>query len=325
MFWLAHIRSLLTRRAADAPPPEMVCPVNASSSPHETTPQRLQRLGQWCLEGRLAAAEVELHEWQRHADCPTAARTLLSALLARRGMTDDARQILHAAGELDAPAAVLQAALLIVADLPDAARRCVSHLDAHHGDDGWVRQWIGYVEAPCGNELPQVSPAVIEQLAADLLAQPLALLSLVAALKVAPDAEQVLLLRRAGARAYHDLHEGRRGLVLCQAMADLALLAQDADDARRWAHRGLKLEPYSAPLALVLAAVEDDPAQGPPAVNVLAEVAHKHPDYPDVLAALIRREGAQGRREAARRRLTAWLSREPRNLTARRLHQELAA
>jgi hypothetical protein len=117
----------------------------------------------------------------------------------------------------------------------------------------------------------------------------------------------------------------RRTLMICQAMAQLALLADDADDARRWAHRGLRVDPYSASLALVLARITDDPAVGPPTHAILTAVAEAFPLYPDLQAALIRRDKAEGRDDDARRRLSLWLDRQPDHPLARQVQQELAA
>jgi hypothetical protein len=103
------------------------------------------------------------------------------------------------------------------------------------------------------------------------------------------------------------------------------MLSSDEDDARRWAHRGLKLNPYHAPLALVLSQIEDDAALGPPAVQVLAGVAAANPGWPDVRAALIRRELADGLAQRARHRLEQWLRDEPASTMARQLQKEIAA
>jgi hypothetical protein len=85
------------------------------------------------------------------------------------------------------------------------------------------------------------------------------------------------------------------------------------------------VSPYTASLALVLAEVRDDPAVGPPARAALEAAAQAHPQYPDVQAALIRREQADGRLDDARRHLSLWLSRQPANPLARQVAQELAA
>jgi len=76
---------------------------------------------------------------------------------------------------------------------------------------------------------------------------------------------------------------------------------------------------------LLLAKMEDDTALGPPAREVLADVSRVFPKYPDVRAALIRRENQDGRSGDARRRLELWLQREPTHPLALRLERELAA
>ena len=232
--------------------------------------RRLARLARWCVDGRLAAAELELYAWQRDPDCPAQARVLLAALTARRD-PDHTSDLLH----------------------PD--------IDLDHVEQG--------------------NPSV-EQLAAALADSPQLIESLVAAQKIEPDQEAVALLRQAVAMVVED--ESHRA-VGCQALAELALLADDPDDARRWAHRGLEVNPRSAALAMILGQLRDDPRDGPPAAVVLDDAHQAHPDYPDLRAALIRREFADGHTDQAHIRLRQWLSDEPEHPIAHRVHGELAA
>jgi len=113
---------------------------------------------------------------------------------------------------------------------------------------------------------------------------------LVVALKYAPQTRPISLLRGALARVTRDFQEDPQMPRLCQALAELALLIGDEDDARRWAHRGLRLEPFNATLSLVLAQITDDTTVGPAATEMLKRVSLKFPQYPDVAAALERRQ-----------------------------------
>ena len=296
----------------------------------ETSDARLSRLADWCLGGLAAAAELELHDWHRHEDCPPHARALLGALLARRGLIEQALAVIGPVSrddaDPDAERALLHVALLLASELPDSARRTALSLYHHHGHQGFVRSWLEAMQPPGFQELPAVPQATIEHLAAELVAQPQVIPGLVAAQRLEPDARQVHLLRSAIDRAARDLSAApNSALVACQAMAELALLAKDGDDARRWAHRGLRLDPYAVRLALVLAQVSDDPAVGPPAQQVLGRAADAFPDYPDLQAAAIRRESADGADAAARLRLRRWLARSPDQPLAQRLAQEMAA
>lgn len=295
------------------------------------TQARLERLAQWCRDGRLAGAELELHQWQRQADCPAAARVMLAALLARRGRLDDALAVLEPVKRLppeEADPCELQmlVSLLIACDYPDAASRLGRRLFDAHGNRPEVVRWLHAMSVPGAQDLPATAEATIEHLAAELVAQPELAASLVAAFKHEPQPQAVELLRSALARTIAGFEgDARRQVMLCQALAELALVAGDQDDARRWAHRGLKLDPYAAPLALVLAQVSDDEAVGPSARQVLRGACERFPHYPDLRAALIRRAQADGASTEARRQLEQWLKEEPASPVAQQLARELAA
>ena len=113
-------------------------------------------------------------------------------------------------------------------------------------------------------------------------------------------------------------------------MAELALFVDDTDDARRWAHRGLRINPQSAPLALVLARTGDDPAFELRAVDVLNGAVAAHPTYPDLRAAMIRagKVRRRPRRCVARPASSEGLARQTQpgsHPIARRVEQEIAA
>jgi hypothetical protein len=313
------------RGAAAGLPPLPSAPIVV---PIEPAAERLARLARECLTGNLAGAELGLNAWSRDADCPDTARVLLAALFTRRGKPEDARAVLHRrdATAPGADPALLQMLIanLVAADLTDAARRLVGRLYHAHGDDAAIALWLQIMEVPGAADMPALPDVRIERLAAELAARPGVIPSLVAAQHVAPIAADVAMLRSALGLAAKELDADARWMsAVCQAMAELALLADDRDDARRWAHRGLKRNPYSAALALVLGRVEDDPAVGPPAARVLRDAVAAHPQYPDLRAALIRREQVEGRRETARLHLADWLRREPDHPLAREMARKL--
>ncbi|MCC7193890.1 MAG: hypothetical protein IT444_14065 [Phycisphaeraceae bacterium] len=319
--WLAAPWARSSAATLTCPPVEI---------PLEPDHERLARLAGECLTGNLAGAELELHTWSRESSCPDAARVLLAALLTRHGRMDDARAVLNRrenpAQQPGADFLQLLIANLVSADLPEAARRLIIQLFHAHGDDEAVALWLQLMELPGMSEMPALPDARIERLANELVAQPRVIPSLVAAQRIAPVMADLAILRAAlGLAARQFNTDTRQAAVVCQAMAELALLADDKDDARRWAHRGLKINPYAAPLALVLARVEDDPALGPPATTILREAVSAHPQYADLRAALIQREKHDGRSEAARLHLADWLRQEPDNPLARKLESELAA
>ncbi len=312
----------------------------------EPAPQRLTRLASWCLTGRLADAELELNTWQREPNCPAQAIVLLATLLARRGCIDHALRVLPARGKLDPHddpnLGQTLVCVLMMAEYEDAARRVARELDRDHGYQPALAAWLDAASlhtAPRHNnnnnnnnnktqQVRALQQSVVDQLAVELIAHPMIIPSLVVAQShkaPAPHDPTLALLRAAIRRASDDLNQRDEQLAISQAMSTLALLAHDQNDARQWAHRGLRIDPYSAQLALVLANIEDDERIGPAAADVLARVADAHPSYPDVRAALIRRQNAQGHNDAARLRLAQWLADEPEHPIAQAVQREIAA
>jgi lipopolysaccharide biosynthesis regulator YciM len=295
----------------------------------ETPSQRANRLARWCQDGQRSAAELELHEWQRSDDCPAEARLLLASLLETRGERESARRVLrrafHDASHTSAPILQFKAAMHISADAIDIASRRVAKLHDWFGQSPAVRAWLHLMDVPGVEELPAISGATVQRLAAELVNDPAVIPSLVAAQTIQTDASTLDALRQAMPRVARELSDPSDAVMVCRAAAELALLAMDKDDARRWAQRGLRINPMSAPLALALAAAGDDPAVGPPAVEVLRRAHEANPNYPDVRAALIRSEFASGQREAARQRLAQWEQQQPGQPLAAALRREMAA
>ena len=325
--WLRDVAAKLTRRqprACGAAGESAGAPVSG-----EPDADRLRRLCGQCVTGQVAAAELELYAWQRNERCPTAARVLLAALLARRGRSADALTVLPRAGRLetadDALAAETLITLLVDADLEDTASRLLHQLHADLGRDAAVADWLRLTRMPGAAQLTALCEATVDHLAAELLCRPQVIPSLVVAQRIEPDATSIALLREAiGRMALHVFDQDRK-LMICQAMSTLSQLAGDASDALRWARHGLQLNPYSAALALALAEIANDPATVADAGVALQRACAAHPDYPDVRRALILSEHQQGNTQAARLELEQWLEREPGHALATRLAEELAA
>jgi hypothetical protein len=300
------------------------------SSTTDEQKRKLEALGRRCTRGEVAGVELELSGWCGEEDCPAAARVMLASLLARRGRYEHARAVLCAVdarhlAAIDALELQTIISVLMAMDYKDAARRLSRLLLEGHGQRAEVRWWLVAMSVPGDQEMPAEPEYAVEELAKALADDPQVAVSLVYAEKLQPQQRSVGLLRRAMGRVGEKYRDSQRFSMLCLAMAELAMLASDWDDARQWAHAGLKADPYSAGLALVLAQVGDDLSIGPAAASVLSAVAQKYPDYRDVRAALIRREQRDGKASSARRRLAAWLSHEPGSVLALQLREELAA
>lgn len=302
----------------------------AEPSPVSPDGHGLAELAHMAVSGQLAAAELELHQWQRRADCPPAARVMLAGLLARRGELAHARTVLahvpsEATASLHPAEAKLTITLLTRLGEHDRARQVTHRLHAAWGDRPAIRRWLGDLEAPGAEALPAEPEARVEHLAGELAADPDVIPSLVQAQTYSPDQGEIDLLRHALNRLAPALDDDRHLVPLCRGQARLSLLAGDPDEARRWAHRGLKRAPADEKLALMLAEVDDEPTVGPPARDVLGRVVEARPQYPDVRRAWIRRHARDGQSDSARQLLADWLSQEPDSPIALALDKELAA
>jgi len=293
--------------------------------------KKLKHIDRCCKTGRRDLAQLELRQWNRQPDCPSEARIVLAALLAREAKYTEATEVLSHVTMLgpikvDPLETELLISILTACELTEAASRLARRLYDAHGDNPAVNEWLQIMCVTGETKLPQVAEVSVEHLASELIVEPDIIPSLVFSLKHQPISHDITLLQHAIARITRNFQsDSHRMLMICQAMADLASLLGDDDDARRWAYRGLKLEPYSASLALVLARITDDKAMGPPARAVLQRVSRRWPMYPDVRAALIRREKNDGKVDSARARLAAWIQNEPASRLARDLEKELAA
>ncbi len=295
----------------------------------ESPDQRLARLCEWCVTGRRAAAELELYSWLRDPEAPPHAAVLLASWYWQRGECREAFAILERQARnsetCDDLALRTLIALAIDGGIADLPEHMTWRLFREFGHDAAINDWLALVQPPGCRNLPATSDSSVELVAGELLGNLEVIPTLVAAQRISQDAHAVALLRGALNRLLRDVEDERQLLGVYAALAELAMLAQDADDARRFAHRGLKIEPYHAGLALILSRIDDDEQLGPRASTVLAGALNVHPKYPDLRAALIRREFREGHIDVARRRLQQWLQREPNQPVALRLEQELAA
>ncbi len=289
----------------------------------------LKRVRELCQTGQSAGAELDLYSVYRRAGCPACVKVVLAALLARRGQHRDAHGVLRDVK----PNSIMQYT-------PDQVRLMISILISlgqsdeaealskafYHAYGREAKQWLRDMSVPGSQYLGGHNVLPVEELAQDLAREPKAIQALVYAQKHKRDLPTVDLLRQAIRRiAPMFENDTRQMTAICRAMAELSVLAGDHTQARRWAHRGMEEDPYCASLALLINRLRDDGRTTLPPRSVLVCVAAHHPDYPDVQAALIRRESAEGRLNDARERLSAWLVREPYSPHALALRKEIAA
>lgn len=295
---------------------------------------RLQRLSDWCSKDNAAAAELELMAWSHDPGCPDEALLLLAALQARSGMAHHAASLLKRVDPAHAVAVdtlQLLAALMITQEWKESARQATRTLFNEHGYQAGVLRWIQLMQMPGCENLSGTPTASAEHLAVELLDDPSVIPSIVSGLRHKPHIQHIRRMRDALQRLERDITDPQLQVMLYAAAAELALLDESPDDARRWAMRGLNADPYNATLALLLNRASDAmaqpelPAESGHALKALHAAAERHPDYPDVRAALIRREFAAGDRQAARQRLNDWLKQQPDSPLAAELRREQAA
>lgn len=289
----------------------------------------LNRVREMCLNGQVANAELELHGVYRQAGCDGAIKVVLAALLGRRGEHGEAQKILKGVNPenvQDSTPDQIKLTISILMSLGeiDQAERLGRAYHKAYGHE--ATRWLRDMNVPGANRLRWSEGGSIDELARGLASEPKAIPALVFAQKHQRHLPTVRQLRQA-IRRIVPLFENdpRQMTMVCVAMAELSVLEGDQAQARRWAHRGLEEDPYCATLALLINKLRDNGGTALPAASVLNCVAKHHPDYPDVQAALIRRQSSEGQAETAKANLAAWLEREPYSPQALELKQELAA
>ncbi len=289
----------------------------------------LMRVRELCLTGQVANAELELHSVYRQAGCDGSIRVVLAALLARRGEHGEAQKILKGVTPENIEACTpdqirLAISILISLGDNDQAERLGRAYHKAFGHE--ATRWLRDMNVPGSNRLRWSEGGSIDELARGLASEPKAIPALVFAQKHQRHLPTVRLLRQAIRRIVPLFeNDARQMTMVCVAMAELSLLEGDQAQARRWAHRGLEEDPYCATLALLVNKLRDNGDTALPPVSVLTCVARQHPGYPDVQAALIRRQSSEGQTDTAKANLAAWLEREPYSPQALELKQELAA
>jgi thioredoxin-like negative regulator of GroEL len=296
---------------------------------HEDNVNLLKRVREMCLQGQAAGAELELYSVHRRAGCPACVKVALAALLARRGNHKDARAVLRDVKPDSVRQSTHEEVRLTISILISLGTNNEAEQLARAYHNAYGRQattWLRDMSAPGAHELRWSPTEPVDELARDLAQEPKAIPTLVYAQQHKRDLPTIALLRNA-IRRIVPLFENdpMQMAMVCRAMAELCELAGDSAQAQRWAHRGLEEDPYCAPLALLINRLRDDGRTTLPPRSVLVCVATKHPTYPDVQAALIRRENTEGRADEARERLAAWLEREPYSPHALELRKEIAA
>ena len=289
----------------------------------------LKHVRELCLTGQVANAELELHSAYRQSGCDWTIKVALAALLARRGEHQEARQILKGVSAetvQDSTPQQLRLTISLLMSLGDHDQAERLGRAYHKAFGHEATRWLRDMNVPGAARLRWSEGGSIDELARGLASEPKAIPALVFTQKHQRDLPTVRLLRQAIRRIVPLFENDTRQMTMvCTAMAELSLLEGDQAQARRWAHRGLEEDPYCATLALLINKLRDQGDTALPAASVLSCVAMKHPDYPDVQAALIRRQSREGQAETAKANLEAWLEREPYSRHALELKQELAA
>ena len=289
----------------------------------------LSRVREMCLAGQVANAELELHSVYRQAGCDPSIKVVMAAMFARRGAFAEARQVLkgtNADTVEDSTPQQVRLAISILMSLGDTDQAERLGRAYHKAFGHEATRWLRDMNVPGANRLRWSEGGSIDELARGLASEPKAIPALVYTQKHQRHLPTVRLLRQAIRRIVPLFeNDARQMTMVCVAMAELSVLEGDQAQAQRWAHRGLEEDPYCATLALLVDKLRDRGDTALPAVSVLNCVATKHPDYPDVQAALIRRQSREGQAEMAQANLTAWLEREPYSPQALELKQELAA
>ncbi|NBB83788.1 MAG: hypothetical protein GVY28_10325 [Alphaproteobacteria bacterium] len=275
--------------------------------------------------GQRAAAHLALSAWSRQSRCPPQARVLAAWLDWQAGNVQIARARLqrHRAEQDDAQSDRLQLLIGLTEHMPRTGRQCADRLTARLGLHAPTWRFCRSLEV---GESPDavISPDLVNALAEQLIGNLDLVRTLVVAQQCSPRPARIQLLRRALLRIVDRVDDAT---AVIEALAGLAELAGDANDARRWARRGLRQPPYSAPLALLLDRLGEQAhsTQGAPVAGVLHRLAREHPDWPDVQRALVLRLHADGRTHLARHHLKQWSGRAGDQPLVRRTEQELAA
>ena len=295
--------------------------------PRPTARQKLLLQLVRCQADQKALAHLELAEWSHSDRCPPQARVLLAMLDMELGDFDAARAALRRNDRHTSDPVTHQmlALLGVVEDMPECVRGATSVLVHTFGHQPLVRCWLTALGLSDDDDLQHPPMEMIDQLAVELLSRPQTIAALVEAQRYEPDAGRIELLRRAIQRIVADLTDP---LPAVEALAELAFMADQPDDAARWVRRGLKLSPYSAKLALLrnrLGPIADREADDGGLLSVLRRAADAHPTYPDLQQALIAQYQQQGLGHLAAQHVRQWAQKQPDHPLVRKALEDLAA
>jgi hypothetical protein len=242
--------------------------------------------------GRKLAVHLDLVGWSRRGSCPFDARRLLASLEWETGARREAMTTLQRNLEqIEDPASLRMLLAMCIADgdteRATALARRLHYCDPAGGPGGDLTGWLAALGVAEVAQTVGPDPASVERLAIELLGVEPLIPSLVAGQIHARDEQWGVLLLRGIERALPDLEDQ---LAAVTGLAQLAHALGRDDEARRWAIRGLQIEPLSAPLALLHAELREawpnlEPLPGEPEpLDVVSRIVEVHPSWPDVVA-----------------------------------------
>lgn len=242
----------------------------------------LRMLRNVCLivVGREREARTDLMQWVKRSTAPLCARTLHALLETGDGNYDEARTGLRRnLRHLEDPASLASIITLCIAD--DRQRQ------ADHWADRFRKTMAGVPDSERYDlmlkSLHLAQPALkhlnnprhVQTLALELLGHEDIIPVLVSAQTIEFDPRTSRLLANAIERALPDLDKPQAGH---EALARLAMCADDLNLARHWIERGCEAHPMSAGLARLRAQLDHEikPGTAPQAKDVIATLGLNH-------------------------------------------------
>lgn len=229
-----------------------------------------------CLTTQLSATHLDLQtSTQPQSDFETQLHALLDAQLG------DTQQALNQLQSITQPTPDI---LRCIAILQPSEENLIALSQSL--EDSKLNHLTHYAITDQPNPSPQSDPKDIRTLATELAANPQLILSLVYTQQLNPNPIHIALLRLAIKQAAPAI---TKLPVVIEALAKLALLAQDHTDAKAHIDHGLKLYPYSsifAQLAYELSQQTFDQDITTQANHALKQATYKYPHYTDLQQAL---------------------------------------
>jgi len=222
-----------------------------------------------CLAGQRVSAHLDLSDWSRRPECPTAARVLLAVLEMDDERPDRALDALRRnLDQIEDPLSIQMMILIhLERERPEEAAYWIQRLAQTkrawlENDQHRVRESVVCELAHVDSQAPESPPVeLVEQLAIEIQGDENLIPSLVVGQKLEPDDATNRLLSLAIEKAMPELEHPK---VVCESLARLALIRQDITAAKQWIHRGLELNPMSVPLAMMLVELPDSPLKSKP-------------------------------------------------------------